>query len=107
MADGKSFKDQISPFVWVEDKESASVVLGANRYLQDVFDAQDFEGSGYDWEGLARVFLDEKRSDLSERFILILKQGCFVFLLRIPRHCRILFALLKMPVRIDLLFRTC
>lgn len=56
MADGKSFKDQISPFVWVEDKESASVVLGANRYLQDVFDAQDFEGSGYDWEGLARVF---------------------------------------------------
>lgn len=77
MADGKSFKDQISPFVWVEDKESASVVLGANRYLQDVFDAQDFQGSGYDWEGLARVFLDEKRSDLSEKIHFDSEAGMF------------------------------
>ena len=46
MTDKENFKEQISPFVWVEDEESVSVVLGAGKYLQEVFDAQDFEGSG-------------------------------------------------------------
>ena len=44
MTDKENFKEQISPFVWVEDEESVSVVLGAGKYLQEVFDAQDFGG---------------------------------------------------------------
>ncbi len=77
MTDKENFKEQISPFVWVEDEESVSVVLGAGKYLQEVFDAQDFEGSGYDWEGLAKVFLDEKRSDLSEKIHFDSEAGMF------------------------------
>ncbi len=35
------------------------------EYLQDVFDnCEGCEGSGYDWESLAQVFLEEKCSDL-------------------------------------------
>lgn len=77
MVDRENLKKQILPFVWVEHKESASVVLDANEYLQEVFDAQDFEGSGYDWEGLAKVFLNEKCSDLKERIHFDSEAGMF------------------------------
>ena len=57
----------IKPFFWVEHSNTASVCLDVGMYLQDVFDTranEGFEGGGYDWESLARVFLDECRSDL-------------------------------------------
>lgn len=73
----EDLKKQILPFVWVEHEEKASVVLDANGYLQEVFDAQGFEGSGYDWEGLAKVFLDEECSDLSERIDFDSEAGMF------------------------------
>lgn len=77
MVDRENFKKDILPFVWVEHKESVSVVLDAGEYLQEIFDAQDFEGSGYDWEGLAKVFLDEKCSDLSEKIHFDSEAGMF------------------------------
>lgn len=59
----------LSPFFWTEHATSASFCLEVGSYLQDLFDSranEGFEGNGYDWESLARIFLEEKRSDLAE-----------------------------------------
>lgn len=61
---------KIAPFFWVEHDNSASVCLNVGEYKQDIFDSradEGFEGSGYDWESLARVFLDEVCPDLTEK----------------------------------------
>lgn len=58
----EQFKKEIAPFGWVELEKSVSVCLNAGEYLQEVFDTranEGFEGSGYDWESLALVFLTE------------------------------------------------
>lgn len=60
----EQFEKEIAPFTWSEYKETASVCLDAGMYLQEVFDEVGFEGSGYDWESLAKVFLDEKCPEL-------------------------------------------
>ena len=59
--------DSIKPFKIVQHDESTSVILTAGVYKQDIFDTaanKCFEGSGYDWTSLARVFLDEKAPHL-------------------------------------------
>ena len=61
------FTDEIAPFFWVDHEDSSSVCLNVGEYLQEVFDTRSeegFEGSGYDWESLAKVFLEEKMPDL-------------------------------------------
>lgn len=66
----EKFTKEIAPFIWVEHEGSASVCLEAGGYLQDVFDTradEGFEGGGYDWESLAKVFLEEKLPDLMEK----------------------------------------
>lgn len=66
----KETMNQLAPFFWVEHENSASVCLNVGEYLQEVFDTraeEGFEGSGYDWESLARVFLDEQNPDLTEK----------------------------------------
>lgn len=76
----ENFKNEIAPFFWVEHEGSASVCLTANEYLQEVFDTradEGFEGSGYDWESLAKVFLDEKLSDLIEKVNFDSEAGMF------------------------------
>ena len=48
----------------------ASVCLNVGTYLQEVFDTcaeEGFVGSGYDWESLAKVFLEEKCPSLREK----------------------------------------
>ena len=75
-ADGNSllptneFAAQISPFFWVNHADSVSVSLNVGEYLQEVFDTrteEGFEGGGYDWESLAKVFLEERKPDLIEK----------------------------------------
>lgn len=76
----ESFKKEIAPFTWVEYGESASVCLNGGEYLQEVFDTradEGFEGSGYDWESLAKVFLKEKCSDLIEKINFDSEAGMF------------------------------
>lgn len=44
--------------------------MSKRDYLQNVFTARSeegFEGNGYDWESLAKVFIKEKCRDLSEK----------------------------------------
>jgi len=64
----EQFEKEIAPFFWVEQSSSVSVCLTVdNAYLQEVFDTraeEGFIGNGYDWESLARVFLEEQCSDL-------------------------------------------
>ena len=62
-------QQEIAPFSWVEHKDYGSVCLEAGVYLQEVFDTradEGFEGSGYDWESLARVYLEKKLPDLAD-----------------------------------------
>jgi len=61
--------DQITPFSWIEhDDESASVTLyTSHKYKKELFKTrkkEGFDGSGYDWESLAQVFIQEKAPDL-------------------------------------------
>lgn len=54
----------------MEHIDSVSVCLYVGEYLQEMFDTranEGFEGSGYDWVSLAKVFLDEKCPDLQEK----------------------------------------
>lgn len=74
----ESFEEKIAPFTWVEYENSVSVCLSENNeYLQEEFGVAGFEGSGYDWEGLARVFLAEKRPDLIDNIEFDSEAGMF------------------------------
>ena len=66
----KQFKNNIAPFIWVEQSSGASVCLNVGEYLKEIFDTraeEGFVGNGYDWGSLAQIFLDEKCSDLKEK----------------------------------------
>ncbi|SIR90988.1 Immunity protein 51 [Moraxella cuniculi DSM 21768] len=65
------FKNQITPFKWIEHEDSVSVIMSdVGDYKQHIFDNradEDFEGNGYDWQSLAVVFLDEKMPHLTDK----------------------------------------
>lgn len=101
MAITKQFKDEIVPFVWVEQSLGASVCLSAGRYLQEIFDTradEGFIGNGYDWGSLAQVFLDEKCPKLQGKINFDLEADMFCaysedsealadFILRFKKAC--------------------
>lgn len=61
--EGVSINEEIAPFFWVEQENGASVGLTPGEYLQDVFEsraAEGFTGSGYDWDSLAKAYLDDE-----------------------------------------------
>ncbi|UOG76512.1 immunity 51 family protein [Hymenobacter tibetensis] len=63
-----NFKETISPFFWSESDNSASVCLTVGDYRNELFKTrakEGFEGSGYDWASLAKVFLEEKQPELA------------------------------------------
>ncbi len=65
--DTNNFKESIKPFIWVEHEKSVSVCLNVGEYKTDIFQAREeegFEGNGYDWTSLAKVFLEEQKSEL-------------------------------------------
>lgn len=67
--DTKNFKGLIKPFFWVEHKNSFSVCLNLGEYKAEIFRTREdegFEGNGYDWEALAKVFLAEQKTELIE-----------------------------------------
>ena len=62
-------KDTLKPFFWVEGDTSVSLCLNVSEFKAEVFDSradEGFEGNGYDWGSLARVFMDEKTPHLAE-----------------------------------------
>lgn len=64
-----TFKERIKPFFFVEHGKSASVCLDIGVYKNEIFQLradEGFEGNGYDWGSLAKVFLDEKCPDLQD-----------------------------------------
>ena len=64
------FNTQIAPFYWVDSDNSSSVCMAEIGYRQDIFDSradEGFEGSGYDWQSLAVVFLQEKMPHLADK----------------------------------------
>jgi len=66
--DTNNFDTAIQPFFWVDHGTTASVCLTVGEYKPELFksrEAEGFEGSGYDWESLACVFLNEKAHDLN------------------------------------------
>ena len=64
-----NFEKQIKPFWWNDSNGSFSVCLNAGDYKPEIFESREdegCEGNGYDWEALARVFLEEKCEELLE-----------------------------------------
>ncbi|MDO5432914.1 Imm51 family immunity protein [Eubacterium sp.] len=63
-----NFEESIKPFELRDG--SVCLDLVCSDYLHDVFNTRAdeyFQGSGYDWNSLAKVFLKEKRPELSEK----------------------------------------
>ncbi|MCX4026027.1 immunity 51 family protein [Endozoicomonas sp. SM1973] len=64
-----NFKETIKPFFWNEYSNSFSLCLNVGEYKNELFQKRSdegFEGNGYDWASLARVFLMEKKPLLEE-----------------------------------------
>ncbi|ANU62887.1 MULTISPECIES: immunity 51 family protein [Bacteroidales] len=64
-----NFKEQIKPFFWVEHESTVSVCLNVGEYKTEIFQSREdegFEGNGYDWESLARVFIEEQAPNFVE-----------------------------------------
>lgn len=67
--DTNNFEIAIQPFFWVEHESTASVCLNVGEYKTEIFQSREdeaFEGNGYDWESLARVFIEEQTSNFIE-----------------------------------------
>ncbi len=65
----KEIDEIIAPFFWVDSEKSASVCLNVGEYKMEVFQAraqEGFEGGGYDWASLAKVYLAEQKTELTE-----------------------------------------
>ncbi|MCL2189575.1 MAG: immunity 51 family protein [Defluviitaleaceae bacterium] len=76
------FASQIAPFTWDDFEGSVSVTMyTSHKYKAGLFKTrkkEGFDGSGYDWESLAQVFLQEKASDLLEKIDFDSEHLCFV-----------------------------
>ncbi|UTC66577.1 MULTISPECIES: immunity 51 family protein [unclassified Treponema] len=60
-------KEKIAPFLWREQENSFSVCLYVGDYKAELFETREdegFEGNGYDWVSLAKVFLKERKPEL-------------------------------------------
>ena len=67
--DTNNFNELIKPFFWIEHENSVSVCLNVGEYKAEIFQAREdegFEGNGYDWGALAKVFLEEQKTELIE-----------------------------------------
>ena len=67
--DTNNFKELIKPFYWVEHEKNVSVCLIVGEYKTEIFERREeegFEGNGYDWGSLAKVFLEELHPELME-----------------------------------------
>lgn len=65
--DTNELKELIKPFFWVEQEKIVSVCLNVGEYKTDLFQTrkeEGFEGNGYDWGSLAKVFLEEQKPEL-------------------------------------------
>jgi hypothetical protein len=63
------FEEKIKPFFWVQHDNSASVCLNVGDSKNEIFQTREdegFEGNGYDWTSLAKVFLEEQQANLIE-----------------------------------------
>ena len=49
----------IAPFFWVEQSTGASVGLSCGEYLQEQFESHGMDGSGSDWDRLAKAFVND------------------------------------------------
>ncbi len=73
-------QQQLAPFFLSEYEGTRSLCLDAGDYLMDLFETraeEGFEGSGYDWEALALVFLEEEFDGDAEAFDFDSEAGMF------------------------------
>jgi hypothetical protein len=67
--DTDDFKEAIKPFFWVGHANSYSVCLNAGNYKSEVFMTrvdEGCEGNSYDWTSLAKIFIEERHSELKD-----------------------------------------
>ena len=51
---------EIAPFFWVEQAQGASVGLRTDTELQSVCTRQGLQGTGFDWDQLAKRYVEEQ-----------------------------------------------
>ena len=67
--DFQEFSKKIEPFKY-DDEDKYTLWLGVGYYKVEIFDSREeegFEGNGYDWESLAKVFVDEKMPEIKDK----------------------------------------
>ena len=78
----KDFETKIKPFFWVEQDDSYDLCLSTGDFKHEIFlvrEEEGFIGNGYDWDSLARVFINEKMPDLENEIDLDMSEaGTFV-----------------------------
>ena len=52
--------EEIAPFFWVEQAQGASVGLRTDTELQSVCTGQGLQGTGFDWDTLAKRYVEEQ-----------------------------------------------
>lgn len=65
--DNKKISKLIAPFFWVDHENNFSVCLNVGEYKAKLFqnrEEEGFEGNGYDWTSIAKVFLEEEMPEL-------------------------------------------
>lgn len=73
----EEFKKEITPFFWSEYGDAFSVCLNAGDYKQEVLKFRGAMGSGYDWENIARAFLEDQCPDFIEKIQFDSEAGMF------------------------------
>lgn len=64
--DTTNLAESIHPFFWTEHENSVSACLYVGEYKTEIFQTREeegFEGNGYDWASLAKVFLEEQKPE--------------------------------------------
>lgn len=75
-----NFEKRIKPFWWNDDNGGFSVCLNVGDYKPEIFESradEGCEGNGYDWEALARGFLEERYEELLEEIEFDSEAGMF------------------------------
>ena len=68
---------KITPFLWVNAGRVSVIFNTGDEFRESIFETSDREGSGYDWEALAKVFIIERAPELKGKIKYDSEAGMF------------------------------
>lgn len=64
----KKLKETILPFCWMSDNGRYSLSIEADALNMEIFAEMGVSGNGYDWEKIARAYIEENMPELKSKF---------------------------------------